>query len=426
MKTYWSKLEPLFQCETISKRLTRDRFYALRRTLHITDPSTYTIVDPAHPEYDKMRQTRWLLDHMNEVCEAGWKLGEYVTVDETMVWYKGKFCPARQYMPKKPEKWGLKFWCLADSASKYVYRFEVYCGRSYRTIDDNRRHARGEANLAKKVVMDLVESIHDMGHVIVMDNFFSSIDLFKALQERGTYATGTIRSNRIGLPLCLKNTKAFNRNPQGTLDWRMHSSRKIACAIWKDKKSVLLISTHAKPLALPCEVIPKVPRRNGADRPLISTSPAHLEYTTKMRGVDVADHLRSSYTSLTRSHKWWHRVFNYVLDLSVTNMYLMYLDILRQIHGENWRQEFNPLTRLEFNLALCNAMVKNWRGGPHRPHPAPIFQGEPRIHVPRWIEARRQCVHCNERRSRWYCPMCEGKHLCLRNGCFEAYHAPRR
>jgi hypothetical protein len=64
------------------------------------------------------------------------------------------------------------------------------------------------------------------------------------------------------------------------------------------------------------------------DRPLISTSLAHLEYTTKVRGVDVADHLRSSYTSLTRSHKWWHRVFNYVLDLSMTNMYLMYLDIL--------------------------------------------------------------------------------------------------
>jgi hypothetical protein len=79
----------------------------------------------------------------------------------------------------------LKFWCLADSGSKYVYRFEVYCGRSSQTIGDERRHARGEANLAKKVVMDLVESIHNMGHVIVMDNFFSSIDLFKALRSVG-------------------------------------------------------------------------------------------------------------------------------------------------------------------------------------------------------------------------------------------------
>lgn len=113
----------------------------------------------------------------------------------------------------------------------------------------------------------------------------------------------------------------------------MHSSHIIACVVWKDKKSVLLISTHAKPLSLPCEVLPMLPQRNGTDRPLISTSPVHLEYSTKMRGVYVADHLRSSYTRFTRSYKRWHRVFNYVLDLSVRNMYLMYLDILRQIHG---------------------------------------------------------------------------------------------
>jgi hypothetical protein len=30
------------------------------------------------------------------------------TVDDMMVRYKGKYCPARQYMPKKPIKWGLK------------------------------------------------------------------------------------------------------------------------------------------------------------------------------------------------------------------------------------------------------------------------------------------------------------------------------
>ena len=80
-------------------------------------------------------------------------------------------------MLKKPEKWGLKFWCRADSGSKYLYRFEVYYARSNQTINNNRRHAHGEA---KKVVIDLVESIHNMEHVIVMDNFFSSIDLFMA------------------------------------------------------------------------------------------------------------------------------------------------------------------------------------------------------------------------------------------------------
>jgi hypothetical protein len=33
-------------------------------------------------------------------------------------------------MPKKLEKWGIKVWVLADSASKFIYCFEVYCGKN--------------------------------------------------------------------------------------------------------------------------------------------------------------------------------------------------------------------------------------------------------------------------------------------------------
>jgi hypothetical protein len=32
-------------------------------------------------------------------------------------------------MPKKPQKWRIKIWCLAVSVSKYVYNFDIYCGK---------------------------------------------------------------------------------------------------------------------------------------------------------------------------------------------------------------------------------------------------------------------------------------------------------
>ena len=54
--------------------------------------------------------------------------------------------------------------------------------------------------------------------------------------------------------------------------------------MWKDKKPIFFISSHARPIAFPCEVV-KVPRRIGAHRVI------HKEYTTFMRGVDVADHV---------------------------------------------------------------------------------------------------------------------------------------
>jgi hypothetical protein len=86
----------------------------------------------------------------------------------------------------------------------------------------------------------------------------------------------------------------------------MHASRGIASVLWKDKKAVLLLSTHALPIEFPCQPRTYVQRRNGAIREPIATSPIHYEYTTFMRDVDVVDQLRASYSSQTRSHKWWH------------------------------------------------------------------------------------------------------------------------
>ena len=102
-----------------------------------------------------------------------------------------------------------------------------------------------------------------------------------------------------------------------------------------------------------------VPRRNGAIREMVGTSPMHLEYTTYMRGVDVdvADQLRASYSCQTRSHKWWHRVFFFLLDTTVVNMYVYYLAILRER-----RVSTIPLTHLQFKGKVCEALTKNWPG----------------------------------------------------------------
>ena len=61
----------------------------------------------------------------------------------------------------------------------------------------------GDPTLAQEVVLKLVEDIYEKGHVISMDNYFSSILLFKELFLRGIYTTGTVRINCIGLPTTL-------------------------------------------------------------------------------------------------------------------------------------------------------------------------------------------------------------------------------
>jgi hypothetical protein len=67
--------------------------------------------------------------------------------------------------------------------------------------------------LAHKVVLDLAADVQGKRHVISMDNFFTSVGLFEELASMRIYATRTVRSNQIGLPLALKNRGAFRNAP---------------------------------------------------------------------------------------------------------------------------------------------------------------------------------------------------------------------
>jgi hypothetical protein len=105
----------------------------------------------------------------------------------------------------------------------------------------------------------------------------------------------------------------------------MHETRKMACVLWKDKKSVLFLSTHALLIRFPCVLVPMVPKRNGAVREDIMTSPMHLQYTTHIRGVDVANQLRALYSTQNWTHKCGTTFFFFLLDMTIVNMFIIYL-----------------------------------------------------------------------------------------------------
>ena len=88
----------------------------------------------------------------------------------------------------------------------------VYCKKN----EDNEEvshKAWKEARLAHNVVLFLATDVQGKGHVISMDNFFTSIGFFEELPSMQIYATRTFRWNQIGLPLVLKNRGAFINAP---------------------------------------------------------------------------------------------------------------------------------------------------------------------------------------------------------------------
>ena len=120
------------------------------------------------------------------------QLGQFETIDEIIVRYKGKYgLGMKKCMPNKPVKFGFKIWIATNSESKYLHNFQVYTGAD---LKKNLCGAKGrEAKIGYEVLMHLMQDLHGLGHVIVMDNFFTSPRLLVDLFEKGTMGTCTVR-----------------------------------------------------------------------------------------------------------------------------------------------------------------------------------------------------------------------------------------
>ena len=145
-------------------------------------------------EYDKMGQVHWLVDEMRDKFRSHYNIYKFLIIDELMIGYKRKYCPAYQYMPKKFQKGEIKVWCLANSYSKYVYFFKIYSGRNGDGDSNVQACVREEGTMACGVVMSLLGELHGKEHVVVTNNYFSSVGLFTKLASLETYAIGIVKA----------------------------------------------------------------------------------------------------------------------------------------------------------------------------------------------------------------------------------------
>ena len=70
----------------------------------------------------------------------------------------------------------------------------------------------------------MVDGMKNKKHVAVIDNYFIGVGLFTKLLDRGTFTTGIVQKNYIGLLLELANIKEFDKNVYDSLHWHMHES----------------------------------------------------------------------------------------------------------------------------------------------------------------------------------------------------------
>ena len=383
--------------------LPRDRFFAILRFLNLPDNSS--AIPRGQPGHDRAFKIRPMIRSLVEAWQDAYDLEKSVSVDECMIAFKGRVS-TRQYMPKKPSKWGLKGWVLAGSDSGYAYNWMLYTGK------ENDRAAVG---LGRSVVVSLTECL-PAGHCVYYDNFFSSVELTLALENKGLGSCGTVRANRRGLPIQLKQfAKATKATMQRSSPLFLQSGNMLAIG-WYDKRAVcLLTNIHASSMV--------TKQRHG--HPDFQKPTAIEAYNQKMGGVDLADHFNSYYALTKRSYKWWKKVFMHLLLTSVTNAYMLHRS-----------SEAELLTSSDFRLQLAEQLVEGYerrnvmRGRPSSSEETPLRLSG-RHFLQHCGKSKPECVVCTKReggksvhrkRTSYRCKTCVPSVALCAVPCFEIYH----
>ena len=154
---------------------------------------------------DRLFKIRPILDLVQDTYPQYFEPGKKLSLDETFRKFLGRIF-FKQYMPKKPCKWGIKIFSLCDADTGYLLKFHIYTGKSEELPDSTNSEDSG---MTSNMVKSLTSDYMDKGHVVYMDNFYSGIPLFEDLRSKNTGACGTICNSRKHLPKEFKkiNTK---------------------------------------------------------------------------------------------------------------------------------------------------------------------------------------------------------------------------
>lgn len=304
--------------------------------------------------------------------------GASLTVDEQLFPTKAR-CPFTQYMANKPDKFGVKFWILAEVESKYCVNAIPYLG-----ADEQRN-----LPLGTHVVLSLMEPFLGKGYNVTTDNFFTNKDLAQRLLQQRTTITGTVRANRRELPppktLALHDSVFFQFED-------IHLTRYQA----KRNKVVHVMSSQHKGNATQPE---------GKKKPH-----SILNYNANKFGVDVLDSMCRQMSTKAGCRRWPLAVFYNILDLAGVNSWILF----KKATGSN-------IHRRKFMMQLSAQLRGDLLDDQEDPVPAPLHnlrQGRPDAgqhvgpNVPRPppMEKRVNCLvrsHCTKNRTVNSCVICQ-------------------
>lgn len=289
-RLFWDRLYGI----TIFKAsMSSRRFEELLRFIRFDDKLTRSSRRPG----DKLAPIRNIWDMVNHNLGKYYMPSEYLVGDEQLMPCRSRCCFI-QYLPSKPEKYGIQIWWLCDSKNAYPLRGIPDTGKEGNTRS---------VGLAKNVVERLCEPYYGTNRNITMDNYFTSKELAENLLGKGLTIVGTLRKNKACIPEFLPNRK---RAVSSTI-FGFQKNITIASHVPKVGKAVIFLST----MHHTCNIL-----KNGEK----NISEINMFYNETKGGVDTFDQLVHEYMTKRKTNRWPLAFFMNMLDAAGVAAYIIW------------------------------------------------------------------------------------------------------
>lgn len=272
------------------------RFFLLMRCLRFDSKDTRE----ERIKLDKLAPIRELFDIVVGTFKKYYSVSQYVTIDEKLEAFRGR-CNFRQYIPSKPNKYGIKIYALTDAKMFYTHTMEVYVGKQ----PDGPNQVD---NSALALVLRLSENIHNTGRNITCDNFFTSIPLIDKLESQHKLTViGTIRKNKRELP---KNFTEIRGRAEKSSLFGHRGNCSLVSYVPKKGKNVLLVSSMHDDAQI----------NEDTGKPEII-----MDYNRTKGGVDTVDKMCETYNVARGTNRWPMVIFYSLMNVAGINTFIIYL-----------------------------------------------------------------------------------------------------
>ena len=419
---YWSK-DALYSTPLFSQLMSRNRFLVLNKFLHFQDNQDPTY-NPLDPNRDRLFKIRDIMDMLKERFKSVYYPPENITVDESLVLFKGRL-HFKQYIRTKRSRFGIKFYELSTSDG-ILLDFILYQGN----IEPSLVQPPGENWLqTERIPLTLIDPFLDKGHTLTIDNFYTTPRLAKYLLDRKTKTVGTIKPNRKLFP------KDFPKNtdiPKGSAVFKHHSNiLAIKYRAAQNKAAGKPKVVHV--LSTKHNTTMKNTGRRDHEGNVIQKPEAIIYYNKNMGGVDKIDQQLHSISVIRKTFKWYHKVFFRLLSVAMLSSHKIYKerggknDFLQFVHEiVESLVENSPQLQDNARSARKNDNLVRLTG---RHFPAQLLyegQAKKKKHNPK------QCRVCYAKgkrteaghiiRSNYFCEDCPEKPGLRIAECFRIYH----